>query len=182
MLNLTLGTVDTGKSMRIIMFHHKLKTLNKTVAAFVPDISMQRDTDKEEYFIKSRASHDILPCLSMREIDNVNVDYYLIDECQFLNPDELKKIYELVHKKGKSVYAYGLKNDFKGHFFKASASLFCYADQYHEMSSLCECGGSASVSAKIGADGVIIKEGDSISPGYNFLPMCRTCWENKTHI
>lgn len=182
MITLTLGTVDTGKSMRIIMFYHKLKSIGKKVSVFVPAISMQRDGEDSKFFIKSRASNTALECSNIKEMVNSDADYYLIDECQFLSKAEVEIVDRLAHEQGKQVYLYGLKNDFKGKMFSASVDLFEIADSYHEMSSLCLCGSLATISAKIGNDGSIIKKGDSISPGYDFVPMCRTCWYKQDRI
>ena len=87
------------------------------------------------------------------------VDWYLIDEAQFLTEAQVDQLSRIVDDIGSNVVCYGLRTDFKSHLFEGSRRLFEIADTIDEIKSTCNCGHKTIINARIDAQGNILSEG-----------------------
>lgn len=127
------------------------------------------------------------PCLMCsQEMDLYQsfVDYYsdydvvIVDECQFLAPDQVDQLGQIVIDFDKPVLCFGLRTDFLTHLFPGSKRLLEIADSITEIKSVCRCGAKATVNARFDDNNHVVYEGDQICIGGNnrYEAMCRRCW------
>ena len=109
------------------------------------------------------------------------VDWFLIDEAQFLTAAQVDQLARIVDDLGSNVICYGLRTDFQTHLFEGSRRLFEIADTIDEIKSTCNCGHKTIVNARIDASGNIVEEGDQVEIGGDdrYVAVCRKCWRNK---
>lgn len=113
--------------------------------------------------------------------DSRIVDWYLIDEAQFLSEAQVDQLSRVVDDFGSNVICYGLRTDFQTHLFEGSRRLFEIADTIDEIKSTCNCGHKTIVNARIDSDGHIVTEGDQVEIGGDdrYVAVCRKCWRNR---
>ena len=68
------------------------------------------------------------------------VDWFLVDEAQFLSEQQVDQLSRIVDDFGCNVICYGLRTDFQSHLFEGSRRLFEIADTIDEIKSTCNCG------------------------------------------
>jgi thymidine kinase len=102
----------------------------------------------------------------------------ICDEAQFLQPFQVDELNEIAKDLNIPVICYGLRTDFKTHFFPGSQRLFEIADRLIELETTCACGAKAVISAKF-LDGEIVLDGDQIDIGGDekYRAICYSCWE-----
>lgn len=106
-------------------------------------------------------------------------DVIIADEAQFLTPQHIEQLRDIVDHYNVPVFCFGLRTDFRTKMFPGSARLFELADSISELKTVCTCGGKAMVNARIDGEGNIITEGAQIMLGGNesYRPMCYKCWK-----
>lgn len=109
------------------------------------------------------------------------VEWYLIDEAQFLTESQVDQLARVVDEMGSNVICYGLRTDFQTHLFEGSRRLFEIADTIDEIKSTCNCGHKTIVNARIDANGNFVEEGAQVEIGGNdrYVAVCRKCWRDK---
>lgn len=109
------------------------------------------------------------------------IDWFLIDEAQFLSAEQVDQLARLVDEYGVNVICYGLRTDFRTHAFEGSMRLFEIADTIDEIKSTCSCGRKTIVNARIDSNGDIVQEGAQVEIGGDekYIAICRNCWRNK---
>ena len=114
--------------------------------------------------------------LYLKEYRDSNV--IIVDECQFLNPDQVDELSQVVMDYDVPVLCFGLSTDFLTHLFPGSRRLFEIADSIQEIKSVCKCGSKATVNARLDDDGNVVFSGDQVCIGGNerYVAMCKKCW------
>lgn len=102
----------------------------------------------------------------------------IVDECQFLTPEQVDQLADIVMERDVPVLCFGLSTDFTTHLFPGSKRLFEIAQSISEIKSVCTCGAKATVNARIDERGRIVTEGSQVCIGGNdrYVAMCRKCW------
>ncbi|MBE5765063.1 MAG: thymidine kinase [Clostridiales bacterium] len=102
----------------------------------------------------------------------------ICDECQFLTPEQVDQLDQIVMDYDIPVLCFGLSTDFLTHLFPGSKRLFEIAQSITEIKSVCKCGAKATVNARFDDEGNIVYEGSQIMLGGNgrYEAMCRKCW------
>ena len=104
-------------------------------------------------------------------------DAVIVDECQFLTPEQIGQLREIVDDFNVPVMCFGLRTDFRTHLFPGSQRLMEVADCIEEIKTMCDCGAKATVNARI-SDGYIVTEGAQVVLGGNdcYIAMCHRCY------
>jgi len=99
----------------------------------------------------------------------------LIDEAQFLSPEQVWQCARLADFAGVPVICFGLRTDFRGELFPGSAALLGIADKLVELKAVCHCGSKATMNLRVGADGSATQEGSQTLIGGNerYVALCR---------
>jgi thymidine kinase len=102
----------------------------------------------------------------------------LIDEAQFLSPEQVRQLHRLAHTGDVPVLCFGLRGDFRGEPFPGSALLLTLADDLEEMKSVCACGRKAQLNMRIDALGQRVLHGDQVLIGGNdrYRAVCPSCF------
>ena len=105
-------------------------------------------------------------------------DVIIVDECQFLHPDQVDQLSSVVMDFDIPVLCFGLSTDFLTHLFPGSRRLFEVADSITEIKSVCKCGNKATVNARLDDNGNVVFSGDQLCIGGNerYVAMCKKCW------
>lgn len=105
-------------------------------------------------------------------------DVIIVDECQFLEPEQVDQLRAIVDDYNLPVMCFGLRTDFQCHLFGGSRRLMEVADAILEIKTICDCGAKATVNARIDSDGHIVTEGQQLLLGGNdrYIAMCHKCW------
>ena len=88
-----------------------------------------------------------------------NCDAVIVDECQFLQPEQIDQLRAIVDDYDIPVMCFGLRTDFQTKLFPGSMRLMEIADAIQEIKTICDCGNKAIVNAR-SIDGYIVTEGD----------------------
>jgi thymidine kinase len=99
----------------------------------------------------------------------------LVDEAQFLKPNQVWQLARLADEAGIPVLCYGLRTDFQGELFPGSAVLLGIADTLVELKAVCHCGRKATMNLRVDASGVAVRQGQQTEIGGNdrYVALCR---------
>jgi len=102
----------------------------------------------------------------------------LVDESQFLTPDQVRQLHRVAQVRGIPVICYGLRTDFRGEPFPGSTYLLALADDIEEIKNICTCGKKATMNVRVDPEGRRIREGEQISIGGNdsYRHVCGRCF------
>jgi len=99
----------------------------------------------------------------------------LIDEAQFLSPDQVWQCARLADEANIPVLCYGLRTDFQGHLFPGAAALLGVADTLVELKAVCHCGRKATMNLRLDEHGDAVRRGAQTEIGGNerYVALCR---------
>ena len=105
-------------------------------------------------------------------------DVVIVDECQFLTPEQIDQLRRIVDDCGIPVMCFGLRTDFQTKLFPGSLRLMEIADTIQEIKTICDCGAKATVNARIDSQGHIVTQGAQVFLGGNdsYIAMCHKCY------
>ena len=108
-----------------------------------------------------------------------NCNAVIVDEAQFLTPDQIDQLRAIVDDFNVPVMCFGLRTDFQTKLFPGSMRLMELADTIQEIKTICDCSAKATVNARIDADGYIVTEGAQVVLGGNdsYIAMCHRCYK-----
>ena len=179
--------MNAGKSANLIMRAHSCKERNIEFRILVPEISQERDgkskvasrigfEQKATVLEKQSDPFEIImqEVIFRRSVGNDSIQVIFVDESQFLNRKQVLGLSKIVDEISIPVFAYGLRTDFRGEPFEGSKYLLAWADHIEEVSTFATgTADKATFNMKIEKQGNQISTGDSISPGFDFLPVSR---------
>jgi thymidine kinase len=105
----------------------------------------------------------------------------LIDEAQFLTPEQVVQLHRLAHAAHLPVLCYGLRSDFRGRAFPGAAALLTLADDLEEMKTICACARKASMNLRIDDQGRRVQQGEQVVIGGNerYRAVCPSCFYSE---
>lgn len=179
------GAMGCSKTAQALITKFNYEERGMRVLLMKPSI----DTRDGEDVVRSRIGLEA-PALSV----SASVDLYrlyreeyrdrqaiIVDECQFLSPEQVDQLGQIVIDFDVPVLCFGLRTDFLTHTFPGSRRLFEIAESITEIKSVCRCGAKATVNARLDENGNVLFSGDQICLGGNdrYVAMCRKCWLAK---
>lgn len=116
------------------------------------------------------------------------VDYLIVDEAGFLNPEHVDQLAELVDDYHVDVYCFGLSTDFRSQLLPGAKRLMELADEISaiQVEVLCWCGRPGQQNARV-VGGVVVREGDTVVVAdtadstqfdVRYQVLCRTHYRN----
>lgn len=117
-------------------------------------LAFNGNDDLEQLIRENIAAHDALHCV-------------LVDEAQFLTKTQVWQLTDVVDLLKIPVLAYGLRTDFRGELFTGSQYLLAWADELHEIKTICHTGKKATMVVRIDAQGRAVTEGAQVEIGGN---------------
>lgn len=176
------GAMGCSKTAQALITKFNYEERNMKVLLLKPAIDNRdgANTVRSRIGLKNEA-------VAVREDEDLYIKYkknysdrnvIIVDECQFLTPEQVDQLADIVIKENVPVLCFGLSTDFTTHLFPGSKRLFEIAQSISEIKSVCTCGAKATVNARIDANGRIVTEGSQVCIGGNdrYVAMCRKCW------
>lgn len=165
------GTMDCGKSTLALQIVH-----NRT-ARGLQSVIFTRDDRAGEGKLSSRLglvtdAVEVADGMDLygHVVDMLSrggrVDYVIVDEAQFLAPEQIDQLARVVDELDLDVHAFGITTDFRTRLFPGSQRLIELADRVEalQVEALCWCGERATHNART-VDGVMVVEGAQVVIG-----------------
>ncbi len=95
-----------------------------------------------------------------------DINAVLVDEAQFLEPEQVDQLFALAVVNAIPVLAYGLRTDFQTNLFPGSARLLALAHETRECITMCGHGGGCKHRAHLNArkiGGMFVSQGDQVA-------------------
>lgn len=104
-----------------------------------------------------------------------SINCVLVDESQFLTKDQVWQLTEVCDQLKIPVLCYGIRTDFQGQLFPGSQWLLAWADELHELKTICHCGSKANMVVRVDEKGEAIQDGIQVEIGGNdrYVSLCR---------
>ncbi len=178
------SAMNAGKSTALIQVAHNYEENGRRVALYTAAI--------DHRFGSGVISSRIGPRREAKTFDE-GTDFYqemeamdgvscvLIDEAQFLTPEQVRQLHRGAHVLDIPVICYGIRSDFLGEPFPGSAYLLTLADSLEELKNICSCGRKATMNPRFDAQGHRIRAGEqvAIEGDVRYDPMCAKCFYER---
>lgn len=115
------------------------------------------------------------------ELGRRDVACLLVDEAQFLTPQQVDDLLRIAVEDDIPVLAYGIRTDFQTRAFPGSARLFELAHSVEELKTICRCGRKAIFNARL-VGGTFVFDGDQVAidelsaDRVTYESMCGACY------
>lgn len=179
-LEFRFGTVASGKSTHLLVAIHAYKTHDKHNVML---ITSGVDTRNGRGVVWSRVPglqrHADVVLKSGDDLPDVDPDVtscVFVDECQFLCPAQIEQLWFISTRV--PVICYGLRTDYMGELFPASAKLMALADNLVKIESICHyCGEPAMYNLKLNNGKPTFDSGRRVEIGAEdlYVPGCSKC-------
>ena len=176
------GTMGCSKSAQALITKFNYEERNMKVMFIKPAIDTRDGADIVRSRIGLEAKAIPVPTdmnvYELYKANHTDCQVVICDECQFLTPEQVDQLDQIVMDYDIPVLCFGLSTDFLTHLFPGSKRLFEIAQSITEIKSVCKCGAKATVNARFDDEGNIVYEGSQILLGGNgrYEAMCRKCW------
>ncbi len=175
------GAMGSSKSANALMVRYNYQERGQNVHLLKP----RTDTRDGEKIIASRIGISA-PCEYVDEFieyakehwhtreDALSCAAVIVDEAQFMAPEQVDFLAHIVDDLNVPVICYGLRTDFQQKIFPGALRLFELADVIEQVPTVCWCGKRAQCNARI-KDGHIVREGEQVFLGGNesYISLCR---------
>lgn len=176
------GAMGCSKTAQALITKFNYEERGMKVLLIKPSIDTRDGVDlvKSRIGLKAEAyavdCHENLYDFYTKKHSDCNV--VIVDECQFLTPEQVDQLGDIVIKLSVPVLCFGLATDFTTHLFPGSRRLFEIAESISEIKSVCKCGAKATVNARFDDNGHVVYKGEQVVLGGNgrYTAMCRKCW------
>lgn len=175
------SAMNAGKSTVLLQSSYNYQERGMRTLLFVPAIDTRAGLGR----IRSRIGLDA-EAMPLQPDENLfqhvrgahaaqPVACVLVDEAQFLTPDQVGQLTDIADTLRIPVLCYGLRTDFQAKLFPGSAALLALADNLIELKTICHCGRKATMNLRVGPDGRAVREGAQVEIGGNdrYVAMCR---------
>lgn len=184
-LHFHYSTMNAGKSTLLLQAAHNYKEMGMETILLTADFDNRAGQGKiasrigisqtaELYSKKS----DLFNIIS-KKTEKKKLACVLVDEAQWLSPEQVWQLANIVDDLNIPVICYGLRVDFLGELFPGSAKLLAIADEMREVRTICHCGKKATMVIRKSKDGKVQTDGDQIQVGGNemYYSLCRQHWK-----
>ena len=145
------------------------------------DFLIGPDDDARELFAEHRRRVQREAEAALVPDVRTDVACLLVDEAQFLQPEQIDDLLRVAVSDGIPVLAYGIRTDFQTRAFPGSARLMELAHSLEELKTICRCGSKALFNARL-VSGRFVFDGDQVaidelSPDrVTYESMCARCY------
>ena len=176
------GAMGSSKSAQALITKYNYEERGMKVWLIKP----KTDTRDGQNILKSRiglfaVADEIALTDSIKErfAEHSDCNVIIADEAQFLAPEQIDELRDIVDDMNIPVMCFGLRTDFITKLFPGSMRLFEVADSITEIKTICDCGAKATVNARMDDNGKIVTAGDQLCIGGNdrYIAMCHKCWK-----
>ena len=178
------GAMGSSKSAQALITQFNYEELGMAVWLIKPSVDVRDGADIVRSRIGlARRAQVIFPQDNLLDAfaQAGTFDVIIADEAQFLTPDQIDQLRQIVDEQDVPVLCFGLRTDFLTHLFPGSQRLLELADSITEIKTVCACGAKATVNARLDSQGRVVTQGDQVFLGGNdsYQAMCHRCWRKK---
>lgn len=180
------SAMNAGKSTALLQVAHNYGEQGRDVVLFTARV----DNRYGEGFITSRLGPDTQ---RKAQTFDENFDFFayfksmdrssrpacvLVDEGQFLQPEQVRQLHRCAHLVSVPVMVYGLRTDFRGEPFQGSTYLLALSDDIKEIKNVCACLRKATMNMRIDEEGNRVIAGPTLQIGGNdrYRQVCAHCF------
>ena len=178
------GAMGSSKTAQALITKYNYEENGLKVWLLKPSADTRDGQDILRSRIGLEAKVEVAPpdsdiCARFRQTRKGCCDIIIVDECQFLTPEQIDQLRAIVNDYDIPVICFGLRTDFQTKLFPGSRRLMEIADTFDEIKTICDCGNKATVNARIDCTGHIVTEGAQVVLGGNdsYIAMCHRCYE-----
>jgi thymidine kinase len=131
------------------------------------DLVFAPDTDVRALVASAGATDPVRPLACL-----------LVDEAQFLTPDQVDDLLRIAVLDEVPVIAYGIRTDFRTEAFPGSRRLLEVAHSLEELKTICRCGRKAVFNARV-VDGAFVFDGSQVAidgADVTYESLCANCY------
>jgi thymidine kinase len=183
------GAMNSGKSTALLQAAHNYEERDQRVLVAKPAVDVKGDRNIISRLGVVREVDLLLtPEINLREafqtvakdasISNTPIACLLIDESQFLTPEQVDQALELAVLDNIPVLAYGIRTDFQTKSFPGSKRLLEIAHSLEELKTICRCGRKAMFNGRL-FDGSFVFDGDQVAIDgveVTYESLCADCY------
>ncbi|MEU9360522.1 thymidine kinase [Streptomyces sp. NPDC048301] len=165
------GTMDCGKSTLALQIGHNRSARGLQGVIFTRDdragegkLSSRLGLVTEA--VEAATGMDLYAYLVAELSKGGRIDYVIVDEAQFLAPEQIDQLARVVDDLEMDVFAFGITTDFRTKLFPGSQRLIELADRIEtlQVEAMCWCGARATHNART-VDGEMVTEGEQVVVG-----------------
>ena len=183
-LHFHYSTMNAGKSTLLLQAAHNYKEMGMETLLLTADFDDRAENGKITSRIGISAPAELysqgsnLLSLVETKLREKVLACVLVDEAQWLSPNQVWQLAQVVDDLKVPVICYGLRVDFMGELFPGSAKLLAIADEMREVRTICHCGSKATMVVRKDSDGKVQTSGDQVQVGGNemYFSLCRLHW------
>jgi len=180
------GAMNSGKSTALMQVAHNYEergmrvmivkpcTDTKGANTVISRLGIAREVDM---WVDSEVN--LLDAVQAYMEKNDAVHCVLIDEVQFLQPEQIDQLFELAVRRSTPVICYGLRTDFKTNGFPGSNRLLLLAHSIEELKTICRCGRKALLNGRK-INGEFVFEGAQVAIDHEnsveYESLCAECY------
>ena len=175
------SVMNSGKSSSLLQAAHNYIELGHEVLLFTSGLDNRYGTGKitsrigieKEASIINPGDYTVLHDAVLQIENNPKIKAVFVDECQFLDENQIDILSDIVDNHDVTVFCYGIRTDFEGKLFIGSQRLFEVADCIEELRNICSCGRKAIMNARM------VQSTEKVLIGGNdiYKSMCRKCFK-----
>lgn len=187
-LHFFYSVMNAGKSTSLLQAGHNYETKGWNVLYFTSAIDIRDEVGyiSSRVGIKKKAiaiTSDSYFSNYVPELESVRAKtVFFVDEVQFLDPEQIDELAQIVDTFNIPVLCYGLKNNSNGTLFGPEIiRLLALADQIKELKTVCHCGAKATQILRY-LNGKAVLSSDIVEVGDNeYESVCRRHWKEAIY-
>ncbi len=183
------GAMNCGKSTALLQVAYNYEERGMHILLIKPAVDTKGSDQIVSRIGSTRKVHMLAPpdvniAKSVRQWnrDVEKVSCVLVDEAQFLAPEQVDQLLELTVVDNIPVMAYGLRADFQTQAFPGSKRLFELAHTMEELKTICRCGRKALFNGRK-LNGTFIFEGSQVAidgeGDIDYESLCASCYAQE---
>ncbi|MCK6080334.1 thymidine kinase [Microbacterium sp. EYE_5] len=195
------GAMNSGKSTALLQAAYNYEERGQHVLLAKPEIDTKgadqissrlgvertvdflvgRDDDLRARFATHRQRVQLEARAALVPDAREDVACLLVDEAQFLTPEQADDLLRIAVEDGIPVLAYGIRTDFQTRAFPGSARLMELSHSLEELKTICRCGSKALFNARL-VGGRFVFDGDQVAideltaDRVTYESMCARCY------
>ena len=180
------GAMNSGKSTALMQAAHNYEERGMRVLICKPSIDTKGgDKLVSRLGVERRVDFSVRPQENVFDMVCADIEAngplacVLVDESQFLQPEQAEQLFRLTVHKNVPVICYGLRSDFSTRGFPGSTRLLELAHSIEEMKTICACGRKALFNGRK-VNGEYVFEGAQVAidmqDQVEYQSMCPQCY------
>jgi len=173
------SAMNAGKSTTLLQSAHNYRERGMQALLYTPVIDSRAGGPKIHSRIGISAEaiafgqeYDFFREVEQR-LQAGKVHCLLIDEAQFLTPQQVLQLTLICDRLSIPVLCYGIRTDFRGEPFEGSKYLLAWSDNIIEIKTICRSGKKATMNARLDEQGNRITAGAQIDIGHHYEALSR---------